>query len=87
MFGSQQGQEILLFYKVSLPALGLIQSYSLGTCVPFPRLKQLGGDVYHLHPSSAEVKNVWGCASTPLPHVSPIPLIHIYVNFTCLIHL
>lgn len=87
LFGSQQGQEILLFYKVSIPALGFTHSYSMGTCVPFRRLKQSGCNVYHSHLSSAEVENAWGCTSNPLPHVSPTALIHIYVNFMCLIHL
>jgi len=79
LFGSQQGQEILLFYKVSIPALGF-------TC-PFPQVTTIGCDVYHSHSSSAEVKNAWGCTSTSLPHVSPNALIHIYFNFVCLIHL
>jgi hypothetical protein len=87
LFGSQQGQEILLFYKVSIPALGFTRSYSKGTCIPFPRFNQSGCDAYHSHPSSAEVMNACDCTSTPLPHVPPTALIHIYVNFTCLIHL
>lgn len=40
-------------------------SYSRGTGVLTPRIKELGDEVDQLHPYSAEVKNEWNNISTP----------------------
>jgi hypothetical protein len=40
-------------------------SYPMGTRALFLGVKQLGCEADHSPPSSAEVKNVWSCTSTP----------------------
>jgi hypothetical protein len=41
-------------------------SYSVGTGVPFPRVKRPRSEAYHSAPHSAEVKNGWSYTSAPV---------------------
>jgi hypothetical protein len=44
-------------------------SYAVGTRDSFPRINRPECKAEHLPPSSAEVKNVWSCISTP-PYIT-----------------
>lgn len=67
MVPSQQRQEKLLFSETSKPSLEFTKPHvqwvlgalSLG-------LNHLECEAYHSPPSSAPVKNEWGCTSVPL---------------------
>jgi hypothetical protein len=74
-FDSQQGQEIILFSKVSRPALepSIRVPGALSTGV-----KQHGREADHSLPSSAEVKN--GGALHPLSHTSSWRKIYLYLR-------
>jgi len=63
-FDTGLGQEILVFPRTSVLALGLIQPVFSGCWSIFIRLKYLELEVELLHPSTAEVKNEWSSSST-----------------------
>jgi hypothetical protein len=54
--------KIFLFSKISRPALRLPPIHCV---LGFLGVKQPGCDMYHLLPSSGEVKNEWSCACSP----------------------
>jgi hypothetical protein len=67
-FGIQisAGARDFSFSKTSRPALGLSQPpVQLVSGVLIVGVKQLGYEVDHSPPSSAEVKNEWSCTSVP----------------------
>ena len=61
-FASQQGQEIVLFSKLSRTALGRTQPLATEL---FPGVKRPGRDV-HSTPSSTEITNEWSYNPAPL---------------------
>jgi hypothetical protein len=64
------GAVIVLFTTTSRLTLGPTQPPI--QWVPralIPRIKHPGHETEHLHPSSAEVKNVWSCTSVPPVHL------------------
>jgi hypothetical protein len=65
-FESWEGQQVFFFFKTSKPALGTTQPPTEWTPGSFPRVNVAGRVAYHSLQSSAEVKNEWSYASTPL---------------------
>jgi hypothetical protein len=64
---SQRGLEIFLIFTASRPALRPTQPPIQWVPVALsPAVKLRGREADHSPPSSAEVKNAWRCASTPI---------------------
>jgi hypothetical protein len=68
------GQEFKFWYAQEFSLLHIVQtgsevhptSYKMGTGVSFPGIKRQGREADHSPPTSAEVKKMWICTSTPL---------------------
>jgi hypothetical protein len=58
-------RDIFLFHGIQTGSEPHPASYTMSTWVLFPRGMRLGSEVHFLPPPSAEVKNMWSCASTP----------------------